>query len=51
MRRFAIPLLLIAGVAVLAALGTIMVAFPDIASAQTAARAGLPPEAWTWGLA
>jgi V/A-type H+-transporting ATPase subunit K len=50
MSRFAIPMVLIAGAAVLAALGTALVFFPDTASAQTAARAGLPPEAWTWGL-
>ncbi len=50
MRRFTIPLLLIAGAAVLAALGTALVVFPEAASAQTAARVGLPPDAFTWGL-
>jgi len=50
MSRFAIPMVLIAGAAVLAALGTALVFFPDTASAQTAARAGVPPEALTWGL-
>ncbi|HTN48011.1 MAG TPA: ATP synthase subunit C [Burkholderiaceae bacterium] len=50
MRRFALPLLLIAGAAALAAFGTVLVLFPDTASAQTA-RAGLPPDAFTWGLA
>jgi V/A-type H+-transporting ATPase subunit K len=51
MSRFVLPFVLIAGAALLAALGTALVVFPDAASAQTAARAGLPPEAWTWGLA
>jgi V/A-type H+/Na+-transporting ATPase subunit K len=50
MRRFAVPLLVIAGAAILAALGTVLVLLPEVASAQTAARAGLPPDAWTWGL-
>jgi V/A-type H+-transporting ATPase subunit K len=50
MRRFAVPLLMIAGMAVLAAFGTVLVLLPDVASAQTAARAGLPADAWGWGL-
>ena len=50
MRRFALPLLLIAGAAALAALGTVMLVFPDTAAAQSAARTALPPDAWTWGL-
>ena len=50
MRRFAVPMVLIAGAAVLAAFGTALVAFPEAASAQAAARAGVPPDAWTWGL-
>ena len=50
MRRFAVPLLVIAGAAILAAFGTVLVLLPEVASAQTAARAGLPPDAWTWGL-
>ena len=49
MRRFAVPLMLIAGAAALAAFGTVALLIPDAASAQTAAR-GLPPDAWTWGL-
>jgi V/A-type H+-transporting ATPase subunit K len=52
MRRFAIPLLLIAVtavLAVLAALGTALLAFPETAAAQ-GARTALPPDAWTWGL-
>lgn len=48
--RFAVPLLVIAGAAVLAAFGTVLVLLPDAASAQVAARVGLPPDAWTWGL-
>jgi len=43
-------MVLIAGAALLAALGTALVFFPDTASAQSAAGAGLPPDAWTWGL-
>ena len=50
MHRFALPLLLITGAAVLAAFGTVLVLFPEAASAQTA-RAGLPADAFTWGLA
>jgi V/A-type H+-transporting ATPase subunit K len=50
MRRFALPLLLIAGAAALAAFGTALLAFPETASAQAAARTALPPDAWTWGL-
>ena len=42
MRRFALPLLLIAGAAALAALGTVMLVFPVTASAQAAARTALP---------
>lgn len=49
MPRFTVPMLLIAVVAVLAALGTAMLAFPEPAAAQ-ATRSGLPPDAWTWGL-
>jgi V/A-type H+-transporting ATPase subunit K len=49
MRRFIVPLLLIGGAAVLAAFGTVLLAFPEAASAQTA-RVVLPPDAWTWGL-
>jgi V/A-type H+-transporting ATPase subunit K len=51
MRRFAVPLLVIAGAAILAAFGTVLVLLPEVATAQTAARTGLPPDAWTWGLA
>jgi V/A-type H+-transporting ATPase subunit K len=50
MRRFAVPLLVIAGAAILAAFGTALVLLPEVATAQTAIRAGLPPDAWTWGL-
>jgi V/A-type H+/Na+-transporting ATPase subunit K len=50
MRRFAVPMIVIAGAAVLAAFGTVLVALPDVATAQTAGRAGLPPDAWSWGL-
>jgi V/A-type H+-transporting ATPase subunit K len=50
MHRFLLALLLIAGAAALAALGTVLVVFPEAALAQTAARAALPPDAWTWGL-
>ena len=32
MRRFVVPMVLIAGAAVLAALGTVLVAFPEAAS-------------------
>ena len=49
MRRFAIPMLLIAVIAALAAFGTALLAFPETAAAQ-GARPGLPPDAWTWGL-
>jgi V/A-type H+/Na+-transporting ATPase subunit K len=49
MRRFIVPMVLIAGAAALAAFGTVLLTFPEEASAQTA-RAGLPPDAWTWGL-
>jgi len=49
MHRFAIPMILIAVVAALAAFGTALLAFPETASAQ-GARAALPPDAWTWGL-
>lgn len=50
MRRFAVPLMLIAGAAVLLAFGTVALLIPDAASAQTAAHGGLPPDAWAWGL-
>jgi len=50
MRRFALPMLLIAGVAAVAALGTLLLVFPEVASAQAAGRAGVPPDAWSWGL-
>jgi V/A-type H+-transporting ATPase subunit K len=50
MRRFALPLLLMAG-ALLAALATVAALLPEIASAQTGGRVGLPAEAYTWGLA
>jgi V/A-type H+-transporting ATPase subunit K len=50
MHRFLLALLLIAGAAALAALATVLVMFPDAASAQTAARVASPPDAWTWGL-
>ena len=50
MNRFVVPMVLIAGAAILAAFGTVLVAFPEAASAQTAAASGLPPDAWTWGL-
>jgi V/A-type H+/Na+-transporting ATPase subunit K len=49
MRRFAVPMLLVALVATLAAFGTALFAFPDTAAAQVP-RTGLPPDAWTWGL-
>jgi V/A-type H+-transporting ATPase subunit K len=49
MRRIAVPLMLIAGAAVLAAFGTVALLIPD-AAAQTAAHGSLPPDAWTWGL-
>ena len=49
MRRLAIPMLLIALTAILAAFGTALLAFPDTAAAQ-GARTVLPPDAWTWGL-
>ena len=50
MRRFAVPMLVIAGAAILAALGTALIALPEVAMAQTAGRTGLPPDAWSWGL-
>ena len=50
MRRFAVPLLVIAGAAVLAAFGTALITLPDVALAQTAGRTGPPPDAWSWGL-
>jgi V/A-type H+-transporting ATPase subunit K len=50
MRRFVLASLLIVGAAVLAAIGTMLVAFPEAASAQAVARAGLPSDVWTWGL-
>jgi V/A-type H+-transporting ATPase subunit K len=52
MRRPLLPLALIAIAAGFALIGTVvlgMLAFPAAAAAQ-AARATLPPEAWTWGL-
>ncbi|MGZ8272633.1 MAG: ATP synthase subunit C [Burkholderiaceae bacterium] len=49
MRRFALPMLLIALTAVLAAFGTALLAFPETAAAQ-GARASLPPDAWVSGL-
>ena len=51
MSRFTITMVLIAGAALLAALGTLLLVFPDAATAQTAAAPGVPPEALTWGLA
>jgi V/A-type H+-transporting ATPase subunit K len=48
--RFAVPLLVIAGAAILAAFGTVALLLPETASAQAAVRVGLPPDAWTWGL-
>jgi len=48
--RFAVPLLVIAGAAILAAFGTVALLLPVTASAQAAVRVGLPPDAWTWGL-
>lgn len=50
MRRFALPMLLIAGLAAAAALGTLLLVFPEAASAQAAVRTGMPPDAWSWGL-
>jgi len=50
MRRIWFAMLLIAGAAVLAALGTLLALFPETASAQPA-RIALAPEIWTWGLA
>ena len=50
MSRFVVPMIVIAGAAVLAAFGTMLVAFPEAASAQTAAASGIPADAWTWGL-
>jgi V/A-type H+/Na+-transporting ATPase subunit K len=49
MQKIAVPMLLIAVTATLAALGTALVAFPEPAAAQVA-RTGLPEDAWTWGL-
>ena len=49
MRRYAVPLLLVALTAGLAAFGTALLAFPETAAAQ-GVRTGLPPDAWTWGL-
>jgi hypothetical protein len=48
--RFAVPLLVIAGAAILAAFGTVALLLPETANAQAAARVALPPDAWTWGL-
>jgi V/A-type H+-transporting ATPase subunit K len=50
MRRIPVLLTLIAAVAMLAAVGTLLVALPETAAAQ-AARVGVPADVWTWGLA
>src|SRR5512137_1380064 len=48
--RFTVPLLVVAGAAIVAAIGTVALLLPETASAQAAARTALPPDAWTWGL-
>jgi len=51
MRRLAIPVLLIAIVAALSALGTMLLVFAPTAAAQPpAATAGLMQDAFAWGL-
>lgn len=46
--QLAIVLTVLAALA--AAGGTALLAFPAAAIAQAASAAGLPPDAWTWGL-
>lgn len=50
MRRLAIPLLVIAVVAVLSALGTLLLAFAPPAAAQAPATADVLADAFAWGL-